>query len=58
MRRAAVSIPANIAEGFRRRGRPDKVRFMNTAQGSLEKSRYYLVGRLLDAYARSIVRNS
>ena len=37
MRRAAVSIPANIAEGFRRRGRPDKVRFMNTAQGSLEE---------------------
>ncbi len=43
MRRAAVSIPANIAEGFRRRGRADKVRFMNTAQGSLEESRYYLV---------------
>jgi four helix bundle protein len=43
MRRAAVSIPANIAEGFRRRGRADKARFMNTAQGSLEESRYYLV---------------
>jgi four helix bundle protein len=43
MRRAAVSIPANIAEGFRRRGRADKVRFMNNAQGSLEESRYYLV---------------
>jgi four helix bundle protein len=27
MRRAAVSIPANIAEGFRRRGRADKARF-------------------------------
>jgi four helix bundle protein len=33
MRRAAVSIPANIAEGFRRRGKADKVRFMNFAQG-------------------------
>ncbi|HVX66266.1 MAG TPA: four helix bundle protein [Bryobacteraceae bacterium] len=43
MRRAAVSIPANIAEGFRRRGPADKVRFMNNAQGSLEESRYYLV---------------
>jgi four helix bundle protein len=29
MRRAAVSIPANIAEGFRKRSRPDKARFMN-----------------------------
>jgi len=30
MRRAAVSIPANIAEGFRRRGKPDKARFMKS----------------------------
>jgi four helix bundle protein len=43
MRRAAVSIPANIAEGFRKRGRADKARFMNTAQGSIEESRYYLI---------------
>jgi four helix bundle protein len=41
--RAAVSIPANIAEGFRRRGRVDKLRFMNIAEGSLEESRYYLI---------------
>src|SRR6266849_3935481 len=43
MRRAAVSIPANIAEGFRKRGRPDKARFLNIAEGSLEESRYYLI---------------
>ena len=43
MRRAAVSIAANIAEGFRRRGRADKVRFMNIAEGSVEESRYYLI---------------
>jgi four helix bundle protein len=42
-RRAAISIPANIAEGFKRRGRPDKVRFMNFAQGSAEECRYYLI---------------
>jgi len=42
-RRAAVSIPANIAEGFRKRGKADKVRFMNIAQGSLEEVRYYLI---------------
>jgi four helix bundle protein len=43
MRRAAVSIPANIAEGFKRRGKADKARFMNTAEASLEESRYYLI---------------
>ena len=43
MRRAAVSIPANIAEGFRRRGKPDKARFMNMAEGSIEECRYYLI---------------
>ncbi len=43
LRRAAVSIPANIAEGFKKRGRADKARFMNIAQGSLEESRYYLI---------------
>lgn len=43
MRRAAVSIAANIAEGFVKRGKPDKARFMNMAEGSLEESRYYLI---------------
>jgi four helix bundle protein len=43
MRRAAVSIPANIAEGFKRRGKADKVRFYNISQGSLEETRYYLI---------------
>ena len=43
LRRASVSIPANIAEGFRKRGKADKVRFFNIAQGSLEEVRYYLI---------------
>jgi four helix bundle protein len=43
MRKAAVSIPANVAEGFKGRGKADKARFMNIAEGSLEESRYYLI---------------
>ena len=43
LRRAAISIPANIAEGFKKKGTADKARFMNIAQGSLEEVRYYLI---------------
>jgi four helix bundle protein len=43
MQRAAVSVPANIAERFKRRGRADKVHFYNIAQGSLEELRYYFI---------------
>jgi len=43
LRRSAVSVPANIAEGFRKRGRADKARFLNIAEGSLEETRYYFI---------------
>lgn len=43
LRRAAVSVPANIAEGFRKRSLADKSRFYNISQGSLEECRYYLI---------------
>jgi four helix bundle protein len=52
LRRAAVSIPANIAEGFKKSGRADKARFMNTSQGSVEECRYYLLLARDLGYAR------
>jgi len=43
MRRAAVSVPANIAEGFKRRGILEKIRFYNIAEASLEELKYYFI---------------
>jgi four helix bundle protein len=43
MRRAAVSVAANIAEGFSKKSRPDKARIMNISQASLEELRYYFI---------------
>ena len=42
-KRAAISIAANIAEGYKKKGKADKARFMNIAQGSLEECQYYLI---------------
>ena len=54
MRRAAVSVSANIAEGFSKRGRSDKARIMNISQGSLEELRYYFIlARDLDYIERT-----
>ena len=43
VRRAAVSVPANLAEGFRRRGHADKTRMLNIAQSSLAEAEYCLI---------------
>jgi len=43
MRRAAVSIPSNIAEGFKRRTIKDGVHFYNIAEGSLEELKYQIL---------------
>ncbi|MCR5362321.1 MAG: four helix bundle protein [Bacteroidales bacterium] len=41
--RAAVSIAANIAEGYKKISKADKLRFLNISQGSLEECRYYII---------------
>lgn len=43
IRRSAISVAANIAEGFKKRGKKDKVRFFNIAEGSLEETKCYLL---------------
>lgn len=42
-RRAVVSIPANIAECYRKNGKNDKARIFNFTEGSLEECKYYLI---------------
>jgi four helix bundle protein len=42
-RRAAVSIPSNIAEGFKRKTKNDSIHFYNVAESSLEELKYQLL---------------
>jgi len=43
LRRAAMSVPSNFVEGFRKRTKPDKLRFYNIAQGSADECLYQLI---------------
>ncbi len=42
-RRAAVSIEANIAEGYKKLSKADKLRFFNISEGSMEECRDYII---------------
>jgi len=43
IRRASVSVPANIAEAFKKQSNTDKARVLNIAEASLEEARYFLI---------------
>jgi len=43
LRRAAASVPSNFVEGFRKRTKPDKLKFYNIAQGSADECLYQLI---------------
>src|SRR4051812_48272032 len=40
LRKAAYSVPANIAEGYARRHKRDRLRFLNIAEASLAEVSY------------------
>lgn len=43
VRRSSMSVAANMAEGFKKKGKRDKVRIYNIAQGSLSETEYFLM---------------
>ena len=42
-RRAAVSIGANIAEGYKKLSKADKLRFLNISEGSMAECMNYII---------------
>lgn len=43
LRRAAVSIAANIAEGYKKKDFKNKINFVNIAESSVQECRYYII---------------
>lgn len=43
LRRSASSVPTNIVEGHKRKSRKEYLYFLNTADSSLEETKYHLI---------------
>jgi len=43
LRRSASSIPTNIVEGHKRQSRKEFIYFLNTAESSLEETKYHII---------------
>ena len=43
LRRAAANVPSNLVESYRKRTKPDKIRFYNIAQGAADECLYQLI---------------
>ena len=43
MKRAAISVPANIAEGYKKKTASAKLNYLNISEGSLEEIKYNFI---------------
>lgn len=54
LRRATLSVPANLIEGYARRGEKEKRRFFNIAYASLAESKYLVYFAFKQGYITEV----